>query len=99
MSCFNNISVETGLLNYFKWLYIGGKKVGPQPFLQTLSSSNLNAVQLDAYDSPQFKAMLEQLLKPLNLPPEQINYPADWPSQDKIRKLLYLQIFSMNYFN
>ncbi len=71
----------------------------PQPFLPPLSSSNLNAVQLDAYDSPQFKAMLEQLLKPLNLPPEQINYPADWPSQDKIRKLLYLQIFSMNYFN
>lgn len=58
----------------------------PQPYLPQLTSSNLNAVHLDAYDSPQFKAMLDQLLKPLNLPPEQINYPADWPSQDKIRK-------------
>lgn len=58
----------------------------PQPYLPPLSSSNLNAIQLDAYESPQFKAMLEQLLKPLNFPPEQINYPADWPSQDKIRK-------------
>jgi hypothetical protein len=64
----------------------------PQPYLPQLSSSNLNAVQLDAYESPQFKAMLEQLLKPLNLPPEQINYPADWPSQDKIRKF-FLFIF------
>ena len=56
----------------------------PQPYLPQLSGSNLNSVSLEAYNSPQFKAMLEQLSKPISIPPEQINYPPDWPSQDKI---------------
>ena len=58
----------------------------PQPYLPQLSSSNLNAVTLDAYNSPQFKAMLDQLTKPINIPPENINYPPEWPSADKISK-------------
>lgn len=56
----------------------------PQPFLPQLSSNNLKSVTLEAYNSPQFKAMLEQLSKPISVPPEQINYPPEWPSQDKI---------------
>ncbi len=64
----------------------------PQPFLPQLSNSNLNAVNLEAYNSPQFKALLEQLSKPINIPPQQINYPPDWPSQDKISKhILYFK--------
>lgn len=59
----------------------------PQPYLPQLSSSNLNAVTLDAYNSPQFKAMLDQLTKPINIPPENINYPPEWPSADKINLL------------
>lgn len=58
----------------------------PAEYLPKLSSSNLNTVQLEAYNSPQFKAMLDQLLKPMTLQPEEINYPAEWPSSDKIRK-------------
>ena len=69
----------------------------PQDYLPQLSSSNLNSVTLDAYDSPQFKAMLDQLLKPINMPPEQINYPADWPSQDKICKFNYLHFKLFNF--
>ena len=56
----------------------------PQPYLPQLSSSNLNSVTLDAYNSPQFKAMLDQLTKPISIPPENINYPPEWPTQDKI---------------
>lgn len=62
----------------------------PQSFLPQLSSNNLKSITLEAYNSPQFKAMLEQLSKPISVPPEQINYPPEWPSQDKISKLFYL---------
>lgn len=56
----------------------------PQSYLPQLSNSNLNSVTLEAYNSPQFKAMLEELSRPMNVPPEQINYPPEWPSQDRI---------------
>lgn len=49
-----------------------------------LSSSNLKSITIDAYNSPQFREMLEQLTKPLTIAPEQVNYPPEWPSQDKI---------------
>jgi hypothetical protein len=55
-------------------------------YMPQFSSSNLNSVTIDAYNSPQFKAMLEQLTKPLNVPPEHVNFPPEWPSQDKISK-------------
>jgi hypothetical protein len=72
----------------------------PQPYLPQLSSSNLKSVTLEAYNSPQFKAMLEQLSKPISVPPEQINYPPEWPSQDKISNthiLIYLIYYLLYY--
>lgn len=57
-------------------------------YMPQFSSSNLNSVTIDAYNSPQFKAMLEQLTKPLNVPPEHVNFPPEWPSQDKISILI-----------
>ena len=66
----------------------------PQSFLPQLSSNNLKSITLEAYNSPQFKAMLEQLSKPISVPPEQINYPPEWPSQDKISKFFsYFYIY------
>jgi hypothetical protein len=59
----------------------------PDDYLPRLSNSNINSVDLDAYNTPQFKALLEQLSKPINIPPEQVNYPPEWPSQDKISKI------------
>ena len=56
----------------------------PADYLPRLSNSNLNSVSLDAYNTPQFKTMLEQILKPMSVPAEETNYPADWPSPDKI---------------
>ena len=69
----------------------------PAEYLPKLSSSNLNNVSLEAYNSPQFKAMLDQLLKPMTLQPEEINYPAEWPSSDKIRKQGFF--VSLNNYN
>ncbi|CAF0784835.1 unnamed protein product [Brachionus calyciflorus] len=51
------------------------------------TSANLNQVTIDAYNSPEFREMLEQLTKPLTIPPEQVNYPPEWPSQEKINLL------------
>lgn len=62
----------------------------PEDYLPRLSDSNLNSVDLDAYNTPQFKALLEQLSKPINIPPEQVNYPPEWPSQDKISKICFI---------
>lgn len=59
----------------------------PNSYLPRLSNSQINAVNIEDYNTPQFKAMLDQLLKPIILPPEHVNYPADWPSQDKINLL------------
>ena len=55
-------------------------------YLPQLSNSQIHPVSIEDYNTPQFKAMLDQLLKPIVLPPEHVNYPADWPSQDKISK-------------
>lgn len=55
------------------------------------SNSNLKSITIDAYNSPQFREMLEQLTKPLTIAPEQVNYPPEWPSQDKISKLSKIQ--------
>ena len=52
---------------------------GPQ-----FSSSNLKSISIDAYNTPEFKAMLERILKPITIPIEQTNMPADWPSAEKI---------------
>jgi hypothetical protein len=62
----------------------------PEDYLPGLSDSNLNSVDLDAYNTPQFRALLEQLSKPINIPPEQVNYPPEWPSQDKISKIYFV---------
>ncbi len=59
-------------------------------YMPQFSGSNLNSVTIDAYNSPQFKAMLEQLTKPLNVPPEHVNFPPEWPSQDKISNYFHL---------
>ena len=75
-----------------------------QSYLPQFSSSNLNSITIDAYNSPQFRAMLEQLTKPINVPPEQINYPPEWPSQEKIctncqsykRFIICIRLFSIN---
>ena len=61
-----------------------------------ISNSNLNSITIDAYNSPQFREMLEQLTKPLTIPPETINYPPEWPSQDKISNFLN-KIQTQNY--
>lgn len=63
----------------------GGQQ--PNSYLPRLSSSHLNTVSIEDYNTPQFRNMLDQLMKPIILPPEHVNYPADWPSQDKINLL------------
>jgi hypothetical protein len=49
-----------------------------------LLSSEFKQITLEAYNDPQFKAMLELLMKPFNVPVEKIEQDAEWPSQDKI---------------
>jgi hypothetical protein len=49
-----------------------------------LLSPDLKQITLDAHNDPQFKAMLELLMKPFNMPVEKIEQNAEWPSQDKI---------------
>ena len=56
----------------------------PNSYLPQISSSQINTISIEDYNTPQFKSMLDQLLKPIFLPPENVNYPIDWPSQDKI---------------
>lgn len=48
------------------------------------SSSHLKSVTIDAYNDPQFKAMLDQITKPLNVPIENIELQGTWPSADQI---------------
>ena len=56
----------------------------PKDYLPSLTSENINSITIDAYNSPEFKAMLEQLTKPINVPPELVECPPEWPCQDKI---------------
>lgn len=59
----------------------------PAEYLPQLSSSNLNTVSLEAYNTPQFKMMLEQMMKPMEIPVEQTTFPGEWPSAEKIAML------------
>lgn len=60
----------------------------PTDYLPKLSSSNLNSVSLDAYNNPQFKAMLAHILKPIEAPaPEEFTYPTYSPSAETIASL------------
>jgi hypothetical protein len=52
--------------------------------LSQITSSKINKLSIEDYNTPQFKSMLDQILKPIFLPPEHLNCPVDWPSQDKI---------------
>jgi len=56
----------------------------PAEYLPQLSSSNLNSVSLEAYNSPQFKLMLDQMMKPMEIPVEETILPGEWPSAEKI---------------
>jgi hypothetical protein len=58
----------------------------PESYLPSLSESTLKQINLDAYNSPEFKAMLDLITKPLEIPPETINYPPEWPVDEKISK-------------
>jgi len=62
----------------------------PAEYLPQLSSSNLNSVSLEAYNSPQFKLMLEQMMKPMEIPAEETILPGEWPSAEKIGNILFL---------
>lgn len=66
-----------------------GSQHAQQPFeyLPQLSNSNLNSVSLDAYNSPQFKSMLDQVLKPITVPAEETELPPKWPSPEEITAL------------
>ncbi len=62
-------------------------KINSEPlnsYLPHILSSHINTINIEDYNTPQFKSMLDQLLKPIILTPENLNYQADWPSQDKI---------------
>lgn len=51
-----------------------------------VSSSHLKSVTLESYNTPEFKAMLDHILKPVTIPIEHTNMPPDWPSPEKIGK-------------
>lgn len=57
------------------------------PNLSQITSSKINKLRIEDYNTPQFKSMLDQILKPIFLPPEHLNCSTDWPSQDKIGKI------------
>ena len=52
--------------------------------LSQTASSKINKLSIEDYNTPQFKSMLDQILKPIFLPTEHLNFSTDWPSQDKI---------------
>lgn len=52
-----------------------------------VSSSHLKSVTLESYNTPEFKAMLDHILKPVTIPIEHTNMPPDWPSPEKIASL------------
>ena len=55
-----------------------------------LPNSDLKSVTIDSYNSPEFKAMLERILKPVTIPIEHTNMPPDWPTPEKIGKYFLL---------
>ena len=69
----------------------------PNSYLPQISSSQINKVNIEDYNTPQFKAMLDQILKPIILPPEHINYPAEWPSHENISKYLIIAYRKTTY--
>jgi hypothetical protein len=48
--------------------------------------AHLKSVTIDAYNDPNFKALLDQISKPLNVPAEKIELPAQWPSDGSLGK-------------
>ena len=63
-----------------------------QPQGSKLNSSSsidahLKSVTIDAYNDPNFKALLDQISKPLNIPAEKIELPAQWPSDGSLGKI------------
>jgi hypothetical protein len=59
----------------------------------SLNASNLKSVTIDAYNDPQFKALLDQISKPLNAPVENVDLPAQWPSLGSLGKLFSFLFF------
>jgi len=49
--------------------------------------AHLKSVTIDAYNDPNFKALLDQISKPLNVPAEKIELPAQWPSDGSLEHL------------
>ena len=54
--------------------------------LNSQSSAHLKSVTIDAYNDPNFKALLDQITKPLNVPAENVELPAQWPSDGSLGK-------------
>ena len=52
----------------------------------SINAAHLKSVTIDAYNDPNFKALLDQISKPLNVPAEKIELPAQWPSDGSLGK-------------
>ena len=63
--------------------------------LNSQSSAHLKSVTIDAYNDPNFKALLDQITKPLNVPAENVELPAQWPSDGSLgkKKKNFLQLY------